>query len=313
MHKYTSVWISRWMVLGPRLWLLLALAVSLVAALNVPTEPGQSAIWVWPEERGWLWLRPSRVGRWVWRLSRIVRASSVCLACRVGLMASLVAASGLTATAPVAWHWVWLPVVDWGLGVVGWMHPAGLTCPGYQALRRSTHQAYQWSVAWLGVLAVRRWVTVGPAGMLLGAVVQCEWDDSRVELDSVPGPDGQTTYRARLSGKFVIEVTPRDEYEKRLMILELRHASRRTPGREASSWGLVRQEALAPVFGVTQEEISRWLRYVREGLWAQLLSLQEKSLLTDDLRQQIVDVWANSIWQTAAQVLASLFQDHLRA
>jgi hypothetical protein len=142
--------------------------------------------------------------------------------------------------------------------------------------------------------------------MLLGAVVQCEWDDSRVELDSVPGPDGQTTYRARLSGEFVIEVTPRDEYEKRLMILELRPASRRTPGRETSSWGLVRQEALAPVFGVTQEEIRRWQRYVREGQWAQLLSLQEKSLLTDDLRQQIVDVWASRIWQTAAQVREGL-------
>jgi len=178
----------------------------------------------------------------------------------------------------------------WWMG--GWMHPAGLTGAGYQALRRSTHQAYQWSVAWLGVLAVRRWVTVGPAGMLWGAVVQCEWDDNRVELERVPGPDGQTTYGARLSGEFVIEVTPRDEYEKRLMILELRQL--RTPGREASAWGLVRQEALAHVFGVTQEEIRRWQRYVREGQWAQLLSLQEKSLLTDDLRQQIVEVWADN-------------------
>ena len=61
---------------------------------------------------------------------------------------------------------------------------------------------------------------------------------------------------------------------------------------EGSSRGIVRQEALAQVFGVTQEEISRWQRYVREGQWAQLLSLQEKSLLTDDLRQQIVEVWA---------------------
>ena len=71
------------------------------------------------------------------------------------------------------------------------------------------------SVVGLGVLAVRRWVTVGPAGMLLGAVVECAWDDNRVELDRVPGPDGQTTYRARLRGEFVIEETPRDEFEKR--------------------------------------------------------------------------------------------------
>jgi transposase-like protein len=140
--------------------------------------------------------------------------------------------------------------------------------------------------------------------MLWGAVIACEWDDSRVELESVPGPDGQTLYRARLRGEFVIEVAPRDEFEKRLMILELRQV--RTPGRETSAWGLVRQEALARVFGETQEEISRWQRYVREGQWAQLLSLHEKSLLTDDLRQQIVDVWAANIWQTALQVREGL-------
>jgi len=304
MPKYTLLWISRWIVLGPRQWLVWVLAVSLVAALTVPLELGLSAQWVWPDERGWLWQRPSRVGRWVCRLGQVVWAARVCLACRVGLMASLVAASGLTAHTPAAWYWVWLPVVDWVLGVVGWLNPAWLTGSGYQALRRGTHQAYQWSVAWLGVLAVRRGVTVGPAGVLLGTVIQCQWDDSRVELESMPGPDGQTIYRARLSGEFVIEVTPRDEFEKRLMILELRQL--RIPGRETSSWGLVRQEALAQVLGVTQEEISRWQTYVREGQWAQLLSLQEKSLLTDDLRQQIVDVWASNIWQTAAQVRKGL-------
>ena len=73
----------------------------------------------------------------------------------------------------------------------------------------------------------------------------------------------------------MIEVTPRDEFEKRLMILDLRQL--RTPGRETSPWGLVRQEALAQVFGVTQEEISRWQTYVREGQWAQLLSLERRA------------------------------------
>ena len=188
MPKYTLLWISRWIVLGPRQWLVWLLVVSLVAALTVPLELGQSAQWVWPDERGWLWQRPSRVGRWVWRLGQVVWAGRVCLACRVGLMASLVAASGLTAYTPAAWHWVWLPVVDWALGVVGWLRPAWRTCSGYQALRRSTHQAYQWSVAWLGVIAVQRGVTVGPAGVLLGTVIQCQWDDSRVEFESVPGP-----------------------------------------------------------------------------------------------------------------------------
>ena len=56
------------------------------------------------------------------------------------------------------------------------------------------------------------------------------------------------------------------------------------------------------MFGVKQEEISRWQKYWCEGRWAQSLSLQDKSLLSDDLRQQIVEVWATNIWQTADQV-----------
>jgi transposase-like protein len=82
----------------------------------------------------------------------------------------------------------------------------------------------------------------------------------------------------------------------------------RTPGRVGSLWGIVRQEDLAQVFDVFQEHISRWQTYVREGQWAQLLSVSDKSLLTDDLRQQIVEVWAANIWQTASQVWERLAQ-----
>ncbi len=276
MPKYTPLWISRWIVLGPRLWLWLALGVSLVVAVSVPADGEPLAYWLWPDERGWLtsassvepWLRPSRVGHWTWRLGRVVWASSLSLACRVGLMAGLVAASGLAVRSPAAWYWVWLPVADWALGVMGWMKPEWLIRPEYQGLQRITRQAYQWSVAWLGVIIIRRWLSVGPAGVLLGNLVVCERDGSRVELESVPGPDGQTTYRVHLSGEFVYEVTPRDEFEKRLVMLDLRRL--RTPGRESSPWGIVRQEDLAKVFDVFQEHISRWQTYVREGQWAQL-------------------------------------------
>jgi hypothetical protein len=140
---------------------------------------------------------------------------------------------------------------------------------------------------------------------VLSSVV-CKRDGNWVELEAASGPEGRTTYRARLSGEFVIEGTPRDEFEKRLFILTLRQL--RTPGREGSSWGIVRQEDLAQVFDVFQERISRWQAYVREGQWAQLLSVSDKSLLTDDLRQQIVEVWADNIWQTASQVWERLAQ-----
>jgi transposase-like protein len=226
--------------------------------------------------------------------------------CRVGLLASLIAGSGLTVHCPDAWHLIWLPVGDWALGVIGCLCPRLPVSQTYQDLRELLHRAYQWSVMGLSVLAVRRWLNVGLSGVVLSSLVVCERDESRVELESGPGSYGQTTYRVHLIGEFVYEVTPRDEFEKRLVILDLRRL--RTPGREGSAWGIVRQEDLAKVFDVFQERISQWQTYVREGRWAQLLSVSDKSLLTDDLRQQIVDVWAANIWQTVAQVRERLSQ-----
>jgi transposase-like protein len=302
MHQYTSSWISCWILSGPRLWLVLALVVSGVAALSVPTEVDQSAVWVWPDEAAHIGLeqRSSRIGRGVWRLGCVMWASRLCLTYRVGLMASWVAASGLAVRHPAVWHWLWLPVADWVLSVMGWLWPTLLISAGYQDLRGITHRAYQWSVMGLGLLVMQRWLNLGLTGMVLGNLVVSERDGSHVKLEAVTGPDGQLTYRVRLVGEFVYEVTPRDEFEKRFVILDLRRL--RTPGREDSPWGIVRQEDLAQVFGVFQEHISRWQGYVRDGQWAQLLSVSDQSLLTDDLRQQIVAVWAMNLWQTATQV-----------
>jgi hypothetical protein len=186
------------------------------------------------------------------------------------------------------------------------VYPELLIQPTYQDLRGLLHRAYQGSVIGLGVLRVQRWLNVGLSGVVLGGLVVCERDESRVELESWPGPEGQTTYRVHLVGEFVYEVTPRDEFEKRWVILDLRRL--RTPGCENSPWGIVRQEDLAKVLEVFQERIRQWQRYVREGQWAQWLSVSDKSLLPDDLCQQIVDIWAVNIWQTAAPVREHLIQ-----
>jgi transposase-like protein len=222
------------------------------------------------------------------------------------LLAGLIVESGVTVHGPDAWPLIWLAVGDWVLGVMGCQCPRLRVSQTYQDLRGLLHRAYQWSVLGLSVLALQRWLNVGWSGVVLSSLVVCERDESRVELESRLGPEGTTTYRVHLVGEFVYEVTPRDEFEKRMVILDLRRL--RTPSREDSPWGIVRQEDLAQVFDVFQEHISRWQAYVREGQWAQLLSVSDKSLLTDDLRQQIVDVWAANIWQSAAQVRERLAQ-----
>jgi transposase-like protein len=302
MPKYTLSWISCWILSGPRQWMAVALVVSLVAGVGVPREVSPPAMWVWPDEEVSIWQGrlASLVGRWTWRVCRVVWAGRVCLACRVGLMMSVLSGSGLAVHGPAVWHWMWLPVADWALSVMGWLWPTLLIREGYQDLRGIIHRAYQWSVIGLGLLVMQRWLNLGLTGMVLGHLVVSERDGSQVELEVVTGPDSQLTYRVRLVGEFVYEVTPRDEFEKRLVILDLRRL--RTLGRENSPWGIVRQEDLAQVFGVYQEHISRWQGYVRDGQWAQLLSVSDQSLLTDDLRQQIVEVWAMNLWQTATQV-----------
>jgi hypothetical protein len=308
MSKYTPLCTWRWIVLGPRLWVWLILIVSLVAVASFPTDGSPSALWVWPDERsdgGWHG-PPSRVGRWVWRLSRVLQGSRVCWVCRVGLLAGLIAGSGLAVHCPDVWPLIWLPVGDWALGVIGCVCPRLPVSQTYQDLRELLHRAYQGSVIGLCMLAVHRGLNVGLSGVVLSSLVVCERDESRVELESGSGSDGQTTYRVHLIGEFVYEVTPRDEFEKRMVILDLRRL--RTPGRENSPWGIVRQEDLAQVFDVFQERISQWQTYVREGQWAQLLSVSDKSLLTEDLRQHIVEVWAANIWQTVAQVRERLAQ-----
>lgn len=302
MLKYTPSWISRGILSGPRGWLSLVLVVSLVCGLNFPlgATHGRDGVW-WPEiGGGWPWLRPSRIGRWVWRACRLVQASGLRLVCRVGLVAVLVEASGLPQHRPATWLLVGLPAMDWGLSLIGVLWPRLLSQAWYREGLNDMHQLYRWSVIGLLVLTAQRGSKMGPVGMVMGSVVTCERDGSRVEIERVEGVNGQVTYRIHQTGDFTQEVTPRDEFEKRQLILELRRL--RTGGRGARGWGVVTQEALAQAFQVTQEEISRWEKYQREGQWAKLLSLNPKSWLSDDLRQHIVEVWATNIWQPADQV-----------
>jgi transposase-like protein len=303
MHKKcTPNWILCGVVAGPRGWLVGWLVMSLVCGLSFPQGASHSwdGAWLPESSAGWRRWRPSRLGCWVWRTCRILQASSVRLVCRVGLVGVLLEGSGLSQHSWGAWLLVGWPLLEWGLSVMGRVWPKLLSQAWYREGLRDAHQMYWWSVLGLMVLTAQHSLTGSAASWVMGGVVSCERDGSRVELERVEEDEDQITYRVRLEGEFEYTVRPRDEFETRLLILDLRRL--RTGGRGQRGWGVVSQEVLGQVFGVYQERISQWEGYVRAGQWAKLLSLSPKSLLTEEVRQQIIEVWAMNVWQTAHQV-----------
>jgi hypothetical protein len=121
------------------------------------------------------------------------------------------------------------------------------------------------------------------------------------------------SYQAELCGHFTLTVAGDHPFRMRLLVLflslldvpGLTRGSRRTrDGRTP----FVRQTQLAEALGVTQPEISRWLRYWRDGAWADLLSLISAEVLTAELVAQIVAVFATFPTWRAEQVYQHLRQ-----
>jgi transposase-like protein len=226
---------------------------------------------------------------------------------RCGLLLTLIETSGVRETLPGLSLLVGLPLLDSLLN--SGVYLCGQS-QGYQGVQRNVRRAYQISVWGLLVLTGLRLTHTPWGGAGLGIVNVCERDGSRVELESGETETGLPVYRVRLQGEFVLELKSQDPFAQRLFMLFLRQL--RTPGREESSWGIVRQEALATVFGVKQEHISRWQGYFGKGEWARLLSLAESSWLNEDRCREVVAVWAPNIWQTAPEVQARLQAQGMR-
>jgi len=117
---------------------------------------------------------------------------------------------------------------------------------------------------------------------------------SLVEVSHEPG---EGCYRAELSGHFTLAVADDDPFRFRLFILFLRlledpderRGSRRT---RAGRTPFVRQQYLAQVLGIPHPDISRWERYWLLGDWRRLLSQRRGEILTPELRQRIIETWA---------------------
>jgi len=149
-------------------------------------------------------------------------------------------------------------------------------------------------------------VTYGLLGLLGTARSVSVWRDT----------DGGCI-RAELNGHFTLAVADDDRFRLRLLILFLLllevtdqcRGSRRTrDGRTP----FVRQQDLATALGIPQPDISRWVRYWLEGDWRRLLSQYAKEILTDELRQKIIETWARVPNWGVQQVHQLLVESNLK-
>ena len=128
-------------------------------------------------------------------------------------------------------------------------------------------------------------------GLALGCIL-CG-SEPKVEVRQTEDGDWQ----AELSGHFTLQVSNAHPFYLRILILFLsllqsendgRHSRRTRDGRTP----FVRQEQLASWTNTKQEHISLWIRYWLAGDWANLLGLKTAEVLTPELVERIVTVFA---------------------
>jgi transposase-like protein len=211
-------------------------------------------------------------------------------------------------------EWEWLCVLPWvvwlwrGLGVA-W--PALGRQPLYRGLGRVLEEAGRLALAGLALVWLVQHVPNGVGqgqqygGLGLGSVAPV----SRIEVRQ----DEKGVYYVRFSGEFELRVDGNELFCVRMLIIflglleteEERRGSRRTrDGRTP----FVRQEQLAEWFGVAQSHISRWFGYWLKRDWRRLLSQRTGKVLTLEVQQRVVDVWAKFPWWGAERLW-----EHLKA
>ncbi len=280
---------------------------------QVPSEVG-----------GWL-LRPVAVSRGGQERGRAAwggcgRASWLAMVCYLGQSWRPVVVRSLALWG--LWEWsgrwgpAWLRLVPWllwlwqGLGV-GW--PGLRQEAVWQGIAGGLWQGQRWLLVGYLATAMSGQREGAAALSCLVGVVAAENGDSEPEPWVQVARQDDGSYQAELCGHFTLTVAGDHPFRMRLLVLFLSlldvpgvtRGSRRTrDGRTP----FVRQTQLAEALTVTQPEISRWLRYWRDGAWADLLSLMSTEVLTAELVARIVEMFATFPTWSAEQVYQHLRQ-----
>jgi transposase-like protein len=223
------------------------------------------------------------------------------------------------------WDLVWLSGVPW---LVWLWQSVGRLWPGLR--RQPEWRAVNWLLwhgqrlawvtglgLWLGrvwgapvdeFIQAPDWRREGSAPLALGpGCVVCGRDANWVNVERQA--DG--SYQAELCGHFRLRVAGNEPFRTRMVWLFLRQLETmgrpRRGGRTKDGRApFVSQVQIAEWFDMPQPVVSRIEGYWRVGNWANLLSLAADEVLTADLRQRIVAVFASHPWWSMQEVYHQL-------
>ena len=267
----------------------------LISLLNYSCTLSQDHL-VWDEELvSWVGKGRSRkrYGSAIARRLHIVKRRGLVMLCRLGLLTVLLVWSGWGQHWPQSWLLLSLPLTDALLSILPLYCPQVLKVRAYAYMVRGIHRLYCLTLGILmvtGLSAQRK----GSTAWAIGGCVQTAdgaWANGEIEEDG--------TWRLEMEGHFVLRWKPRNEFEKRVLLMFFRHIRtlESTPQRP-----FLRQEWLAEWFKTYQELISRWQRYVREGGLEKLQGEHEGWVLTPEMRQAILEIWVPNFWLSAKEV-----------
>jgi transposase-like protein len=227
----------------------------------------------------------------------------VCRTWHVPLLRSLALAGLRLASGQVAPLWVIaLPWAIWTSQCVGILCPALAHQPEWRLLQRAARfgervllWAYLGLVLGQGIVRLShlQWEPLTWRSPLSDITLFCAGPSVTVRHNEEQGG-----YVAQIEGSFVLHVADDQRFRLRLLVLFLRlfevaderRGSRRTrDGRTP----FVRQQYLAEALGIPQPDISRWERYWQTADWRRLLSQAATEVLTLELQQKIIEVWAH--------------------
>ncbi|RLG43845.1 MAG: hypothetical protein DRN81_05740 [Thermoproteota archaeon] len=227
-------------------------------------------------------------------VEQVVKRRVLVMLSRVGLMSVLLVWSGWGQHWSKSWLLLSLPLTDALLAVLLLYRPQVLEVQMYSIIVGGIQRLYCGTLCIL-LLAGLSEQGKGSTMYVMGCCGMQVADGARVcgEIEE----DG--TWRLEMKGHFILRWKPRNEFEKRVLLVIFRQV--RTP-ESTPQRPFLRQEWLAGWFKTYQEWISRWQRYASQGGLEKLKEEYERGVVTAEIRQAILEIWVSSFWLSAKKV-----------